>query len=95
MNSESNQLISIAIGTIARAAGGGSAVDFIETNPNRVRKLELRFRTGNDWKTILTGTILGNDHQKSLTSAAASKFGLNFYNATSGPAITGVEPQSR
>ncbi|HXI71700.1 MAG TPA: alpha-L-fucosidase [Verrucomicrobiae bacterium] len=70
-------------------------VRIIEAYPDRVQRFELQFRAGKDWKTILTGTTLGDNYQKPFAPVTAQEFRLNILDATNGPTITGIELQSR
>lgn len=64
-----------------------------ETYPGRVQKFELQYRDGEDdeWKTILTGTTLGADYQKSFSPVTARQFRLNILEAADGPSISEME----
>jgi alpha-L-fucosidase len=66
-------------------------VKISEAVTGRVQKFELQYRDGGDWKTIFTGTTLGDDFQKSFSPVTAREFRLNILDATVGPTISEVE----
>ncbi len=62
-----------------------------EAYPNRVRKFELQYRAGYDWKTIFTGSTLGKDFRKAFTPVTTQEFRLNILEATEGPTINEID----
>jgi alpha-L-fucosidase len=66
-------------------------VSISEAYPGRVQKFELQYRDGQDWKTIFTGTTLGEHFQRSFAPVTAREFRLNILDATDGPTINEVE----
>jgi alpha-L-fucosidase len=62
-----------------------------EAYPNRVQKFEFQYRDRDDWRTIFTGTFIGDDFEKSFNSVTASEFRLNILDATDAPTINEIE----
>jgi alpha-L-fucosidase len=58
-----------------------------EAYPGRVRKFELQYKTGAEWKTLLSGTRLGAGFSKSFTPVTAQHVRLNILDASEGPTI--------
>jgi len=54
----------------------------------RVTKFEFQYKDGADWKTLFTGTKLGENFNKSFTPVKAREFRLNILDATEGPTIS-------
>jgi alpha-L-fucosidase len=67
------------------------SVRISEAYANRVQKFEFQYRDGNDWKTIFTGTTLGDDFHKSFAPVTAREFRLNILDASEGPTINEIE----
>ncbi len=62
-----------------------------EAYPNRVQKFEFQYRDGGDWKTIFSGTSLGDNFQKHFDPVTAQEFRLNILDASEGPTINEIE----
>lgn len=62
-----------------------------EAYPDRVQKFEFQYRTGDDWKTIFSGTTLGENYEKSFGTAMAQDFRLDILAASEGPTINEIE----
>jgi alpha-L-fucosidase len=58
-----------------------------EAFPNRVQKFEIQRLEGNEWKTILAGTTLGENWLKKIEPVTAQKVRLNILESTEGPTI--------
>ncbi len=67
------------------------AVNIEEAYPGRVQKFEFQYHDRGDWKTIFTGTTLGEHYQKTFEPVTAREFRLNILDATDGPTITEIE----
>lgn len=70
-----------------------SRVRISEAYPNRVQRFEFQSRNGGGWKTIFTGSTLGDDFHKSFTPVTAQEFRLTILDATNGPTINEIELQ--
>jgi alpha-L-fucosidase len=66
-------------------------VQISEAFAGRVQKFEFQYRSGNDWKTIFSGTTLGENFRKSFEPVTAREFRLNILDATGGPTINEIE----
>ena len=53
----------------------------------RVRKFELQYKDGGEWKAVLGGTKIGRNYTKKLTPVTASHFRLNILDSSDGPTI--------
>jgi alpha-L-fucosidase len=62
-----------------------------EVFAGRVRKFEFQHRDGNEWKTIFSGTTLGERFQKKFEPVTARQFRLNILEANDGPTISEIE----
>jgi alpha-L-fucosidase len=62
-----------------------------EAYAGRVQKFEFQCREGNDWKTIFSGTTLGENFIKDFPDVTAREFRLNILEATEGPTINEIE----
>jgi alpha-L-fucosidase len=62
-----------------------------EAYAGRVQKFEFQYREGDDWKTIFSGTTLGEKFEKSFEPVTAREFRLNILDATDGPTINEIE----
>jgi alpha-L-fucosidase len=62
-----------------------------EASPNRVKQFAFQYRDGDDWKTIFTGTALGDDFQRTFAPVTAREFRLNILDASEGPTINEIE----
>jgi alpha-L-fucosidase len=58
-----------------------------EAFPGRVQKFEFQAREGNEWKTVLSGTTLGESFSRTFPPVAAREIRLNILDATEGPTI--------
>jgi alpha-L-fucosidase len=58
---------------------------------DRVRKFEFQYRDGENWKTIFTGTTLGERFGRRFGPITAREFRLNILEATDGPTISEIE----
>jgi alpha-L-fucosidase len=56
-----------------------------------VQKFEFQHRAGDEWKTIITGTTIGGQFEKSFPAVTAQEFRLNILDATDGPTIAEIE----
>jgi len=66
-------------------------VHISEAFAGRVQKFEFQYRNDDDWKTIFSGTILGENFRKSFEPVTAREFRLNILDATEGPTINEIE----
>ena len=57
----------------------------------RVTKFDLQYRNGGEWRTIFSGTQLGDHFQKQFAPVKAQEFRLNILDATEGPTIAEIE----
>ncbi len=57
----------------------------------RVKKFDFQYRQGGEWKTIFTGTTLGEKFQRRFEPVTAREFRLNIQDATEGPTIAEIE----
>jgi len=57
----------------------------------RIQKFEVRYRDGNDWKTIFAGTTVGANFRKEFPAVTARVVRLNILEATKGPTIDEFE----
>ena len=62
-----------------------------ESFGQRVQKFEFQHRAGDEWKTLFTGTTLGEKFEKSFPAVTAQEFRLNILDATEGPTISEIE----
>jgi alpha-L-fucosidase len=62
----------------------------ISESYGRVRKFEFQYRAGAEWKTIFTGTTIGEELQQKFAPVTAREFRLNILNATEGPTINEI-----
>jgi alpha-L-fucosidase len=58
---------------------------------NRVKRFELQYREASGWKTIFSGTTLGEWFQKQFEPVTAQEFRLNILESTDGPTIADIE----
>jgi hypothetical protein len=68
-----------------------SRVRISEAYSGRVRKFELEYRGSGDWKTIFSGTTLGENFEKRFDPVTARDFRLNILDASEGPTINEIE----
>ena len=68
-----------------------NGVRISEAYGNRVRKFEFQYRAGDDWKTIFSGTTLGDHFEQSFASISAQAFRLNILDASDAPTITEIQ----
>ena len=57
----------------------------------RVQKFEFQYRDGGDWKTIFSGTTLGEKFEKHFDPVTATEFRLNVIDATGAPTINEID----
>ena len=57
----------------------------------RVTKFEFQYRQGPDWRTIFSGTQLGERFEKKFAPVQVREFRLNILDATEGPTISEIE----
>jgi alpha-L-fucosidase len=57
----------------------------------RVTKFEFQYRDGNAWKTVFSGTNIGERFQRKFAPLKAQEFRLNILDATEGPTIAEIE----
>jgi alpha-L-fucosidase len=64
-----------------------------EAYAGRVQKFEFQYRAGegDDWKTIFSGTTLGEKFEKNFDPVTAREFRLNILDATDGPTINEIQ----
>ena len=62
-----------------------------EAFAGRVRQFEFQRRAGGGWKTIFTGTTLGEHFEKAFAPVQAREFRLNILEAAAGPTINEIE----
>jgi alpha-L-fucosidase len=67
------------------------SVHISEAFAGRVQKFEFQYRSDGDWKTIFSGTILGENFRKSFEPVTAREFRLNILDATEGPTVNEIE----
>lgn len=58
---------------------------------DRVRNFEFQYRDGDVWKTIFSGTRLGEHFEKDFEPVTAREFRLNILDATQGPTLNEIE----
>ena len=63
----------------------------LEAYPGRVQRFELQYLAGDDWKTALTGTTLGEQYEASFPPVEAKRWRLNIMESTEGPTLWEVE----
>jgi alpha-L-fucosidase len=63
------------------------AVMIDEACEGRVKKYELQFEDGGNWKTFFSGTTVGRHFKKSFEPVTARRVRLNILEATEGPTI--------
>ena len=66
-------------------------VKIVEAYAGRVQKFEFQYRDKGDWKTIFTGTTVGESFEKHFNSVKADEFRLNILDATQGPTISEIQ----
>jgi len=57
----------------------------------RVQKFEVQYRDGDDWKTIFSGTKIGERFEQKFAAVTAREFRLNILDASEGPTISEIE----
>jgi alpha-L-fucosidase len=58
-----------------------------EAFPNRVQRFALKYRMGDAWETILTGTTIGESWARSFSPVTAQYVRLEIIESTDGPTI--------
>ena len=58
---------------------------------DRVQKFELQYQVGEEWKTALSGTTLGEKFEAKFPPVTAQRIRLNILEATEGPTIWEIE----
>lgn len=58
---------------------------------HRIRKFEVQYQDGKEWKTIFAGTTVGSDFKKEFPAVTARVVRLNILEATDGPTIDEIE----
>jgi alpha-L-fucosidase len=58
-----------------------------EAFPNRVRKFELQWLDGTQWKKVLSGTTIGETWSKGFPAVTAQRVRLNVLESSDGPTI--------
>ncbi len=66
-------------------------VRITEAYAGRVQRFELQYLAGDDWKTALTGTTLGEQYEASFPPVEAQCWRLSILEATEGPTLWEVE----
>jgi len=62
-----------------------------EAYSGRIKKFELQYREGAEWKTIFEGKTVGEWFQQKFNATTAREFRLNILEATDGPTIADIE----
>lgn len=62
-------------------------VSILEAYPGRVQRFELQCKEGDAWRTICSGTTLGEKYDRSFAPATAREVRLNILDAKEGPTI--------
>jgi alpha-L-fucosidase len=57
----------------------------------RVKKFEFQYREATQWRTVFSGTSVGEWFQKSFEPVTAREFRLNILDAAEGPTIADIE----
>ncbi|MGH7992948.1 MAG: alpha-L-fucosidase, partial [Limisphaerales bacterium] len=68
-----------------------SHVHISEAYANRVNEFQLQYRHDGGWKTIFSGTTLGEAYEKRFAPVTAQDFRLNILDASIGPTINEIE----
>ena len=66
-------------------------IKILEAYPGRVQKFEVQYRDRSGWKTIFSGTTIGDTFEKRFDPVKAQEFRLNILDATVGPTIREIE----
>jgi alpha-L-fucosidase len=75
--------VALDLGKPTRVAG----VRIQEAYPGRVKKFALEHKDGSEWKTIFTGTEIGEGFEREFAPLAVRELRLNILEATEGPTI--------
>lgn len=62
-----------------------------EAYPGRVKKFELQFLQGDQWRTVCSGAGLGEDAELQFPAVSGQEFRLNILEASDGPTIAEME----
>jgi len=62
-----------------------------EAYAGRIQKFEFQYREGGKWRTIFSGTTLGEQFDKTFEPITAREFRLNVIAASEGPSINEIE----
>ncbi len=62
-----------------------------EAYAGRVQKFEFQYRDGGEWKTIFSGTTIGDNFQQDFAPVTAQEFRLNILDASFGPTINDID----
>jgi alpha-L-fucosidase len=62
-----------------------------EAYPGRVKKFEFQHHDGGEWKTLFSGTSLGQEFQHSFDPVTTREIRLNILEASEGPTLTEIE----
>ena len=62
-----------------------------EAYPGRVKRFEFQRREGAEWKTLFTGTTLGQWFQQKFDPVTTREIRLNILEASEGPTIADIE----
>jgi alpha-L-fucosidase len=68
-----------------------SGVRIEEAYAGRVRRFDFQYRDGTAWKTIFSGTTLGERFERKFEPVTAGEFRLNILDATGGPTIREIQ----
>jgi alpha-L-fucosidase len=68
-----------------------AGVRISEAYANRVQQFEFQYQVGDDWKTIFSGTTLGDHFEQSFAPVSAHAFRLNILEASDGPTIKEIK----
>lgn len=63
-------------------------VDIQEACGKRIQKFEIQAKEGGEWKSLLSGTTVGERFSKPCKPVTAQQFRLNILDATEGPTIS-------
>jgi alpha-L-fucosidase len=69
------------------ATFGRTLIDECDDYGKRIRKFELQYKDGEEWKTFLEGTEVGKGYSKEFAPVTARFVRLNIPDATDGPTI--------
>jgi hypothetical protein len=56
-----------------------------------VQRFEFQYRDGGEWRTIVSGTTLGDRFEQHFAPVSAHEFRLNILDASEAPTINEIE----